>query len=358
MVLRKLLLQNFRNYAKSEFSFSPQTTIIIGPNAIGKTNILEAIYLLSTGKSFRTDKDKQILIIGQTLCRIKGVALNVEASDDNKDELEIILSESPTGFLQKKYLINGVSKRRADFATKMPVVLFTPADLDLVAGQPGIRRKFLDEVLTQIDPGYHQSFLSYTKALRQRNALLEQAHEMGVRDDKLFAYWDDLLIKNGQSISNSRTKLIDYINNRKKEIFNFELEYDKSEISKDRLLQYKNAEVGAGVTLVGPHRDDVLIRSKNNLSKTKEEVRYFGSRGQQRLVALEMKLSQIAIIKERTDQEPLLLLDDVFSELDASNISHVLNLMNIYQTIATTTHEEFVGKHEFKKLEMIRLESK
>ncbi len=349
MVLKSLLLKNFRNYTKAEFRFNPQTTIIIGPNAIGKTNILEAVYLLSTGKSFRTDKDKQILRFGQTVCGIKGSA---------EDYLEIILSESPTGFLQKKYLINGVSKRRADFATKMPVVLFTPVDLDLVAGQPGIRRKFLDEVLTQIDPGYHQSFLSYTKALRQRNALLEQAQEVGVRDDKRFAYWDELLIKNGQSISRLRAKLIDFINNRKKEIFDFELEYDKSEISKERLLQYKSAEVGAGVTLVGPHRDDVIIRSQNKISKSKEEVRYFGSRGQQRLVALEMKLAQIAIIKKRTDNEPLLLLDDVFSELDATNISHVLDLMNIYQTIATTTHEEFVGKHDLKNLEMIRLDDK
>lgn len=349
MVLKSLLLKNFRNYTKAEFKFNPHTTIIIGPNAMGKTNILEAVYLLSTGKSFRTDKDKQILRFGQTVCGIKGSA---------EDELEIILSESLTGFLQKKYLINGVSKRRADFATKMPVVLFTPVDLDLVAGQPGIRRKFLDEVLTQIDPGYHQSFLSYTKALRQRNALLEQAQEVGVRDDKLFAYWDDLLIKNGQSISNLRAKLIDFINNRKKEIFDFELEYDRSEISIERLLQYKNAEIGAGVTLVGPHRDDVIIRSQNKISKSKEEVRYFGSRGQQRLVALEMKLAQIAIIKKRTDQEPLLLLDDVFSELDATNIVHVLDLMNIYQTIATTTHEEFVGKHDLKNLEMIRLDSK
>lgn len=346
MVLKNISLQNFRNYNKAEFNFNSKTTIIIGPNAIGKTNILEAIYLLSTGKSFRTDKYSQILKFGQKPCRVKGNA---------EDELAIVFSESPTGFLQKKYLINGVSKSRLNFATKIPVVLFTPEDLDLVAGQPGTRRKFLDEVLTQIYPEYHQALISYTKALRQRNALLEQAQEIGARDDKLFAYWDELLIKNGQKISKLRSKLIDYINNRKKEIFDFELEYDKSEISAERLLQYKNAEVGAGVTLVGPHRDDFIIRSENKISKNKEEVRYFGSRGQQRLVALEMKLAQIALIQDKTENEPLLLLDDVFSELDSSNISHVLDLMNIYQTIATTTHEEFIGKHDLNNLEMIRL---
>ncbi len=357
MILKHLSLQNFRNYTKSEFSFSPRTTIIIGPNAIGKSNILEAIYLLSTGKSFRTDKDKQILKFGQSNCRVKGLIEGEKETDETKEtnELEVVLVESSTEFLQKKYSANGVSKSRINFATKMPVVLFTPMDLDLVAGQPGTRRKFLDEVLTQIDPEYHQAHIAYIKALRQRNALLQQAQERGQRDDKLFAYWDELLIRNGQSISKKRTELIEYINKTKKEIFEFDLKYDRSEISKERLIQYKNAEVGAGVTLVGPHRDDVLIKAKNKLSKNSEEVRYFGSRGQQRLVALELKLSQIAIIKEKTENEPILLLDDVFSELDSSNISHVLNLMNIYQTIATTTHEEFIGKHELKNLEMIRL---
>ncbi|HUQ84720.1 MAG TPA: DNA replication and repair protein RecF [Candidatus Limnocylindrales bacterium] len=349
MVLKSLNLRNFRSYTKSGFNFNKNITIIIGPNAVGKTNIIEAIYMLSTGKSFRTDKDKQILRIGQKVCNVKGVV---------EDELEIIFSETSTGFLQKKYMINGVSKKRSDFATKMPVVLFTPVDLDLVAGQPGVRRKFLDEVLTQVDPEYHQALILYGKALRQRNALLEQAQETGARDDKLFAYWDDLLIKNGQSISGKRAKLIEYINNRTKEIFDFDMIYDQSVISEERLLQYKNAEVGAGVTLVGPHRDDVMIKSLNKLSKTKEEVRYFGSRGQQRLVSLELKLAQIAIIKERTANEPLLLLDDVFSELDSGNITHVLNLMNLYQTIATTTHEEFVGKHDLRNLEMLRLDSK
>jgi DNA replication and repair protein RecF len=268
----------------------------------------------------------------------------------------VVFSELPTGFLQKKYMINGVSKRRADFAVKLPVVLFTPLDLDLVAGQPGVRRRFLDEVMMQTDIDYHQSLISYTKALRQRNALLEQVQETGKRDEERFSYWDDLLIKNGQNISKKRKELIEYINNRKKEIFDFELEYDRSEISLERLLQYKNAEIGAGITLVGPHRDDVIIKSDNKLSKTKEEVRYFGSRGQQRLVALELKLSQIALIKERTENAPILLLDDVFSELDENNIKHVLNLMNIYQTVATTTHEEFVGKHDLKSMDLIRLD--
>lgn len=345
-MLKTLLLQNFRNYTKSEFSFSPKTTIIVGQNAIGKSNLIEAIYLLSTGKSNRSEKDDQLLKLGKEVSRIKGIL-------ENSDEQEVVISKS-TNFY-KKYLINGVSKRRVDFAGRMPVVEFSPLDLSIVAGQPGIRRGFLDEVLEQIDQDYRLAHLSYVKALRQRNALLTQVQESGIRDDKAFSYWDNLLIENGQTVTKKRSELIEYINNSKKDIFDFTLTYDSSIISQVRLDQYKNAEVGAGVTLVGPHRDDVFIKSHNKLSKNLEEVRYFGSRGQQRLVALELKLAQIALIMERLNTDPILLLDDVFSELDDYNISHVLDLMGKYQTIATTTHKEFVKKAGFDKMTVIEL---
>ena len=248
-----------------------------------------------------------------------------------------------------------MSKRRADFAGKMPVVLFTPVDLDIVAGQPGTRRRYMDEILEQTDHEYRLSHVAYIKALRQRNALLEQAQETGRRDEERFSYWDNLIIRNGQLITKKREELIEYINNREKDIFEFTLVYDKSVISEERLLHYKQAELGAGVTLVGPHRDEVLINSLNKPSKTEEEVRYFGSRGQQRLVSIELKLSHIALILERTNTQPLLLLDDVFSELDSSNIGHVLGLMDIYQTITTTTHKEFLSKHALKNMKVIEL---
>ncbi len=164
-----------------------------------------------------------------------------------------------------------------------------------------------------------------------------------------------MLIRNGQLITRKREEIIAYINKKKKEIFNFILIYDHSKISVDRLYQYKQAELGSGVTLVGPHRDEVIIKALNKTSKTEEEVRYFGSRGQQRLVSLELKLSHIAIIKERMETQPILLLDDVFSELDSGNISHVLNLMDTYQTIITTTHKEFIGEHGLKDIKMIEL---
>ena len=345
-MLKTLSLQNFRNYTKSEFNFSPKTTIIVGQNAIGKSNLIESIYLLSTGKSNRSEKDDQLFKFGKDISRVKGIL-------ENSDDLEVVIVKSDG--LRKKYLVNGVSKRRVDFAGRMPVVEFSPLDLSIVAGEPGRRRKFLDEVLEQIDQDYRYSHIAYFKALRQRNALLNQVQESGRRDDKIFAYWDNLLIKNGQILTKKREELIEYINKSKKDIFDFTLVYDSSVISVARLDQYKNAEVGAGVTLVGPHRDDIFIKSSNKLSKNLEEVRYFGSRGQQRLVALELKLAQIAIIKQRLNAEPMLLLDDVFSELDDYNISHVLELMNTYQTIATTTHKEFFKNAKLSKMEVIEL---
>lgn len=361
MLLKNLYLQNFRNYTKSEFAFSPQTTIIIGPNAIGKSNLIEALFLLSVGKSFRTDKDKQLLQFGKSVSRVKGILEETEVSKETNEtgvDLEIVFSETPTHFLQKKYLVNGVSKRRADFKGRIQAVLFTPVDLDLVSGQPGNRRKYLDEILEQTDADYSLALSLYGKALRQRNALLEQVQQTGRRSEKQFAYWDELLIKNGQIISKKRLDLIQYTNERKKEIFEFRLEYDNSVISEERLLQYKQAEVGAGVTLVGPHRDDVVIKANNKISGKDEEVRYFGSRGQQRLVSLELKLAHIAVVSDRMETNPVLLLDDIFSELDEKNISHVLDLMNVYQTIATTTHKEFVGKNKLEDVKMIELDNK
>jgi DNA replication and repair protein RecF len=349
MLIQSLTLQNFRNYAKATFSFSPQTTIIIGPNAIGKTNLMESIFLLATGKSFRAEKEKQLIQLGKQVCRIK-------AAIENDEILEIVFADQGTAFLKKKYLVNGVARRRVDFAGNVTAVLFTPLDLELVAGQPGQRRRFLDEVLEQVDMDYRVAHTTYTKALRQRNALLEQVQETGSRNPKLFSYWDDLLIKTGQVLSYKREEFIEFINARQKDFFPCLLMYDKSIISEERLLQYKDAEVGAGVTLVGPHRDDVIIQSYHEKSKEMVDVRYFASRGQQRLVTLELKLAQVAYLKERTKTDPLLLLDDIFSELDNKNIKKILTLAGHQQVIITTTHKEFVEDVGLKDVQMIELE--
>lgn len=338
MYLQSITLQNFRNYSKKTYNFDPKTTIIVGLNAAGKSNLIEAIGLLSVGKSFRTSKEHQLIAFEKPAAQVTGILHDGE----DQDTLSCIISINPSGMLSKKYLVNGVSKRRSSFAEKFPIVLFTPLDMDIVAGQPGERRRFLNEVLEQTDPDYAAALTLYSKALRQRNALLEYVQKTGRRDEERFAYWDELLIKNGSLISQRREAFITYINSQEKTLFPFILTYDKSEISAERLLKYKQAEMGAGVTLVGPQRDDVFIQTFHQVSQEMEDVKYFCSRGQQRLVTLELKKSQISYFRDHIPVQPVLLLDDIFSELDSVHIQHVLGMSHQYQTIITTTHREFI----------------
>ena len=175
MTLKNLFLQNFRSYTKSNFSFDPKLTIIVGPNASGKSNLVEAICMLSLGKSFRTSKEKQLITFGKLVSHIRGEILE----NSEEEQLEVTVSINPQEVLQKRYLINGVSKRRSALSGKLPTVLFTPLDLAIVSGQPGDKRRYLDEVLEQTDASYVSALQVYTKALRQRNALLELCSKAG-----------------------------------------------------------------------------------------------------------------------------------------------------------------------------------
>lgn len=352
MILHTLTLLNFRSYNKATFTFDPKLTIIVGPNAVGKTNLVEAISVISTGKSMKPGAEKQLVAFHKPAAHLKAIASNVmnkefssatsDIADIDTDVLEVAIAQSPGGMMLKKYTVNGAPKRRTGFAGKIPAVFFTPLDLDIVSGQPGDRRRFLDEVLEQTDPEYDAALTLYTKALRQRNALLEYVQKTGRRDEERFAYWDGLLIANGQIITHKRESLIAYINAQEKTLFPFVLSYDKSLMSRERLLQYKDSEVAAGVTLVGPQRDDVIIQTFHSVSEELEDVKHFCSRGQQRLVTLELKKIQISYLQKELQTQPLLVLDDIFSELDSKHIDHVLRMANEFQTIITTTHKEFV----------------
>lgn len=352
MYLRQITLQNYRNYKKANFTFDSRLTVIVGPNASGKSNLVEAIRYLSTGKSFRTSKEKQVIGFGELLARINGKVFHdasyqqnakSKATESEDTTIEVILSELAESIFRKKYLINGVSKKRTSFSGLLPTVLFTPLDLAIVSGQPGDKRRYLDEILEQTDSQYAASLVTYTKALRQRNALLEFVQKNGRRDEERFSYWDNLLITNGTLLTQKREACISYLNGQEKKVFPFVMTYDKSLMSHERLLQYKDAEVGAGMTLVGPQRDDVLIQSMHPVSKEFEDVRYFCSRGQQRLVTLELKKLQIKYLMEHTTEQPLLILDDIFSELDSEHIRLVIDMTNNFQTVITTTHKEFIN---------------
>lgn len=348
MILTSLSLQNFRNYSKKDFSFSPRTTLIVGPNTAGKSNLIEAIFFLASGCSFRIDRDDQLVKFGENIARIRG---KIEDKD-----LEVIIAKGGvSGKLRpfKKYLVNGVNKRKIDFVGNFFAVLFAPNDLEIIVGSPGMRRDFTDNILIQTDRDYRLAIGFYEKGLRIRNALLHKTKETGIRSEKEFAYWDNLLIIQGQKITKKREEFIKYLEDSKKDILDFKIFYDKSIISKERLLQYKDAEIGAGVTLVGPHRDDFVV----NLTERNEEhdIRFFGSRGQQRLAVLQLKILELIFIEKATKVKPALLLDDIFSELDEGHINLVLDIIGAQQTIITTTHEEFIPKRLLKQVSVIEL---
>lgn len=349
--------------------------MVVGPNTSGKSNLVEAIYLLSSGKSFRTDKDTQMLKFTEEVGRVKarlqtpeparqspnGSSQMADGRSDggqgkiNQDELEVLITNGQVngGSQYKKFLVNGVSKRRVDFAGKLLTVLFSPQDLEIIIESPSLRRNFLDEVLEQVDRNYRVASIAYVKALRQRNALLEMALETGRRNEKQFEYWDNLVIENGNVVTQKREEFINFLNSSGKDIFDLVVEYDKSTISKERLLQYEREEVAAGVTLVGPHRDDFRVLMFNG-GKTAHDVKFYGSRGQQRLAILQLKMLELLFIEKSLGERPLFLLDDIFSELDEGHIQLILQEIGRQQTIITTTHEEFIPKKLLKSMKIIK----
>lgn len=324
-MIKTIKLTDFRNFKRKSFEFSDKITVIVGPNASGKTNILEALYLLSTGKSFKARIENEMVKYNEELARVKS------------DSLEVVLTKGDNGWPRKKMLVNGVPKRLIDFAGNFKIVLFGPWDMDLVTESPSLRRNFLDSVLSQVDREYRRSILSYEKGLRQRNRLLFRIREEGISRSQLL-FWNQLLIKNGDYVSNKRQEFIEYVNSQpglNDQVF--KLEYDKSPISEGRLEQYKEEEVAAATTLVGPHRDDFIFK------QDKRELSSFGSRGEQRMAVLWLKIAELNFIEEKTTERPTLLLDDIFSELDHEHRSVVMGIAKKQQTIITTADEHFIS---------------
>ncbi|MDP3941832.1 MAG: DNA replication and repair protein RecF [bacterium] len=381
MFLTHLSLQNFRSYTKSSFDFTDNTTVIIGPNTAGKSNLMEAIFLLASGKSFRAEKKEMMIKFGKEMARVKGKIVSSSKPSPSEGEgggegatLEVMLT---TGQVQgiktplTRYLVNDVPKRRVDFAGILSAVLFAPSDLEIIIDGPSLRREFLNQVLEQVSLEYRQAFVQYEKGLRQRNALLEIIRETGNpsqyrsgQGEQQLDYWSELLIRNGQILTKKRDEFLSFANDAKKELFQFRVEYDRSEISEKRLEQYAREEVAAASTLVGPHRDDfqVLMNSSSSPSPSREraqgegaDIRFFGSRGQQRLAILQLKLMQIDYIEKMRGERPLLLLDDIFSELDEGHIQHVLGIVDKQQTVLTTTHREFLSQRSLRDMAVVEL---
>ncbi len=347
MILTSINLHNFRSYPKQTFQFSPATTLIVGPNTSGKTNILEAIVFLATGKSFRADSDREMIAWNEELGRVSAVV------GDTKLEALVtagVLGGQPAP--PKKYLVNGVSRRLVDFLGNLRVVLFWPEHLALVTNSPSLRRRYLDSVLVQVDREYRRNLLSYERGLRQRNSLLERIREGFAQRNQLL-FWDQLLIKAGGYITDKRAAFIDFVNTSHVSPLTYHLEYDKSVISESRLDQYKEEEVAAKATLVGPHRDDFLFQ-KRQKSEVRDVAKY-GSRGEQRLAVLWLKLAELSYMQNEVGERPILLLDDILSELDASHRTLVFDLIGKQQTIMTSAESGILEKKKLADAMVIRL---
>jgi len=332
MQINKLTLKNFRNHLDKNLTFTDNINLILGPNGVGKTNVLEAIHLVSTTKSIKAQYDKDLINYDKSFCTI--------VLENPKDtlELQIIKGEQSENTSRKTAKVNKTPKALSYFVGMFNSVLFTPQDIDLVTGSPSIRRKYLDMVLIQTSEGYKKTLSLYNKAVRQRNKLLEKLSESGFGFGQL-DYWNEQILNLGTIIQRRRLDFFETIreiireynyklNNRDSDLKVF---YKMNEISKDRMEKYKDTEIAAKTTLVGPHRDDfeILFDGKN--------IAYFGSRGQQRTALLALKLSEKDFIEQKIGEKPLLLLDDVFSELDSKHKNTVMEVVKDHQTIITST---------------------
>lgn len=343
MYLSSLMLKNFRNHLNAKFSFSSNCNIIYGQNGSGKSNILEAIYVLSTGKSFLPHTISELITWENTYSLVSGQIQQL----DGPTNLEVQLIREPTlKTSTRKFLLDTVPKPRSKYLGQFKLVVFQPDDLRLITGSPTRRREYLDQVLSSFSWQYHAASLQYTRALKHRNVLLDLIFNGKASPEQLFI-WDQSLIKNGEFIQSQRQKFIAYLNsffqfNLHLEIQKLSLLYLPSLISNHSLLANRELDIRRGSTSLGPHRDDFLAQSNlfHNLDRA---LLHWGSRGQQRLAVLAMKLGEIEYLKELHQSNPVLLLDDIFSELDHEHKLLVTNLSENYQTIYTSSDLD-IGK--------------
>lgn len=317
--------------------------------------------MLSLGKSFRAEQDRELISFDEDLGRIEGAL----TSGNEITKLELVLTNGVVMGVKtpyKKCLVNGVAKSMHDFAGRLKVVLFWPQNMELVTDSPSLRRRYLDFVLVQTDSEYRRTIVSYEKGIRQRNKILEAIRERQAHRHQLM-FWDQLLIKSGEYISRKREEYICFINNFQPngntKIPKYQLFYDKSIISADRFEQYKEEEVAAAVTLVGPHRDDFKFKIHSEKFIVNEDkladLSRFGSRGEQRLAILWLKMGELAFFEDKCQDKPTLLLDDIFSELDRDYRQIIFNMIGSRQTIMTTTDLQLIDAKIIKNVEPIVL---
>ncbi|MCB9109235.1 MAG: DNA replication/repair protein RecF [Anaerolineales bacterium] len=377
MDISQLSLTNYRNYSRLTLDLPSGPVLLRGDNANGKTNLLEAIYFLSTTRSVHTRSDQQLInwiILKQETLPFARVEATVKTRADTF-KIAITVVREGNNF-RKDIRFNGAKKRAMDIIGKLNTVMFLPEDIELVTGSPGIRRRYLDSTLCQINPDYCAALSRYNKVLTQRNALLKELFKRNSNPDQLF-YWDEQLARDGAALMvNRHNTILDLdavARQRHRELSggreglrlhyapsfdlyqrpqpNYQLPLIMEELVpystaapplqevretfRSYLINSRSEEISRGVTLVGPHRDDFHFLVDGI------DMTMYGSRGQQRTAALSTKLAEVILMKQSTGETPVLLLDDVMSELDAHRRQQVINIVDqAGQAVLTTTDWE------------------
>jgi len=338
MKVTKLTLKNFRNFATQDFVFA-DTTLIQGLNASGKSTIIEALELLSKSDSHRAEHDVEFIALTKDTAHI---SCDCEGPM-GKVKLEIAFQKDPKNenLARKRYKVNGIARTMAGFVGNMLTVSFTPLDLELVTDGPQVRRRFLDGVLSQTSKVYRRANLNLKNIIRNRNKILEKINKEGRGYDEI-DFWNAELLRASEIVHTERIKFItmvnqsasDYASKLHAKACELTIRYKQSEVTPKRLEEYRSKEIAAKSTLIGPTRDDFTL-DLNSVDLLK-----FGSRGQQRTGVLSLKLCETEYIEQITQQKPILLLDDIFSELDEPHRKSIEKIVSRQQTIITSTNPD------------------
>ncbi len=358
MRIEGLYLKDFRNYETLELVSDKNITFLIGDNAQGKTNILESIFLLATGRSHRTNNDQELISWGKSFFTVKAKFFRM----GSEHTLEIRYAEQPK---KKVILLDGIENKLREILGQITTVFFSPEDLWLVKGMPALRRRFLDLEISQINPAYYRYLQQYARIISQRNNTLRLIREKR-ENESMLDIWDIQLVDIGEKIINKRMDAIKKlsmlarlmhrkITDGKEELsiqYKSQSEYLKNpgqvkEIMAQNLKNNRQQDIARANTSVGPHRDDLLLNVNGY------DLRVFGSQGQQRTGVLALKLAELEYMKSETGEYPLLLLDDVLSELDGERRRYLVEtIKDRVQTFITTTGTDKLDV-PFEKIDVV-----
>jgi len=369
MKIKKIKIYNFRQFEKKEISFDKNITVIVGPNARGKSTIIEAIHILSTGQSpWTSDNSAIVRKINGVKTKDGRIEAKIETEDKEKD-LAVVLKTN-NGSAIKQYRINDKTTTKSKYIQMLSTVIFSPDLIDVLMFEPRQRRLFLDSYISKVDIEYEELTQKYEKALRQRNSLLKiisKKEKYTESDKNSLKFWTSIIVDIGTSITTKRIEFVEKLNQVNPKLYPNIMKYkpnleiteietlgDKEYLKKtylDLLNKRFKKELILGVTLVGPHRDDwILTYNGKNLNK-------YGSRGEKRMAIADIAFKMNHLLIETYEENPVILLDDISSELDKKNVERLLKekILPSQQTIITTTNIKEVSKYLNKEFQEVNL---